>query len=772
MMMSSRIFYRLRRYRIHLTILALILISLYYLRDFNDFTAFSHDSQPQNPQDHQTIALKNDATTAQENELLGNAPAGHSSSNDAKHDLKIEPGFQVIGRSGASRIKNGDEVDQPLLPAVKSLPRSPEKFPVPPKSLIGLPKPVPDSLGKVQATFSSETSEKKKTRLARQQKVKDALLLSWDVYKKNAWGFDEVRPVSLKPFNPFLGKASVVVDALDTLQIMGLDDQYKEALELVANLDFTTTFRDDIPLFETVIRYLGGLISSYDLSGQKDSILLEKAVECADNLIGAFDTPNRMPLLYFKWGDSDTKLRYRARSDAVFSEIASLSLEFTRLAQLTGNNTYYDAIARITNAIYDLAPKTGIPWLYPQIVDASGCEVEYDTGKTQYSTMEDVRRVMEEESFQQQLSRPKNFKSLVKTGKKNLQGIFKRAAIRKQSEVQVLVDNGREQFQHGTCKETEAIKLARAPKQVFTFGGLVDSAYEYFMKQYQLLKGGEPKYKEMYEKMVDQAREHIIFKPKVPNNDDILFMGSKVLMRNGKSESVNEMGHLTCFAGGMFALGGKLLGRPEDVDLGARVTRGCVWAYNATRLGVMPETFTVDACPGGQGAWDAPCEFKLDEMMQEGAVDPGHGSPSIKKHDLVPDHKGGQRWKVSHAYDQPLSFHRMNPMYMLRPEALESVFYMYRISGDSQWQDDGFKMFESILNLCAVKDEDGKVRSYSGVLDVTNDKDIGGMFLDVAESFWMGETLKYAYLLFSEPELLSLDDYVFNTEAHPFKLDA
>jgi len=40
------------------------------------------------------------------------------------------------------------------------------------------------------------------------------------------------------------------------------------------------------------------------------------------------------------------------------------------------------------------------------------------------------------------------------------------------------------------------------------------------------------------------------------------------------------------------------------------------------------------------------------------------------------------------------------------------------------------------------------------------------------ESFWMAETLKYFYLIFSEPELVSLDDFVFNTEAHPLRTPA
>lgn len=37
------------------------------------------------------------------------------------------------------------------------------------------------------------------------------------------------------------------------------------------------------------------------------------------------------------------------------------------------------------------------------------------------------------------------------------------------------------------------------------------------------------------------------------------------------------------------------------------------------------------------------------------------------------------------------------------------------------------------------------------------------------QSFWMAETLKYFYLIFSSPDTISLDDYVFSTEAHPFQ---
>jgi mannosyl-oligosaccharide alpha-1,2-mannosidase len=94
------------------------------------------------------------------------------------------------------------------------------------------------------------------------------------------------------------------------------------------------------------------------------------------------------------------------------------------------------------------------------------------------------------------------------------------------------------------------------------------------------------------------------------------------------------------------------------------------------------------------------------------------------------------------------------------PEAIESVWYMYRITGDQTWQDKGWKMFESIRN--ATTTEYGN----AAIMDVTT----GYHFkYDEMESFWLAETLKYFYLLFSTPDTISLDDWVLNTEAHPFR---
>ena len=112
---------------------------------------------------------------------------------------------------------------------------------------------------------------------------------------------DELSPMSGKYRNPFNNWGATLVDSLDTLWMMDLQEEFEEAVEAVGKIDFTTSPRNDIPLFETVIRYLGGLVAAYDISGEKHKVLLDKAVELADILMGAFDTPNRMPMTYYLW---------------------------------------------------------------------------------------------------------------------------------------------------------------------------------------------------------------------------------------------------------------------------------------------------------------------------------------------------------------------------------------------------------------------------------------------------------------------------------------
>ena len=85
---------------------------------------------------------------------------------------------------------------------------------------------------------------------------------------------------------------------------------------------------------------------------------------------------------------------------------------------------------------------------------------------------------------------------------------------------------------------------------------------------------------------------------------------------------------------------------------------------------------------------------------------------------------------------------------------------MYRITGDPEWMDKGWRMFEATIQATRTQ------FANSAIDDVTVAEP--GL-KDEMESFWLAETLKYYFLLFSEPDVISLDEWVLNTEAHPFK---
>ncbi len=99
--------------------------------------------------------------------------------------------------------------------------------------------------------------------------------------------------------------------------------------------------------------------------------------------------------------------------------------------------------------------------------------------------------------------------------------------------------------------------------------------------------------------------------------------------------------------------------------------------------------------------------------------------------------------------------------YHLRPEISESAFYLYRMTGDALYQQMGEKIFDDLVTYCRTD------VGYSHIADVrTMEK------LDQMESFFLTETLKYLYLLFASKEVIDLNKYVFNTEAHPLRISS
>ena len=175
----------------------------------------------------------------------------------------------------------------------------PQRYPV--TSMTPKPAGRAAKIPKIQHDFDKEeeSPEVRKVRETRLEAVKQSFVHAWDGYKNHAWLKDELAPVSGAYRNTFGGWAATLVDTLDTLWIMGLREEFDEAVVAIGKIDFSTTDQDELNVFETTNRYLGGFLSSYDLTG--NPLLLDKAIEVGEMVYVAFDTPNRMPVLRWKW---------------------------------------------------------------------------------------------------------------------------------------------------------------------------------------------------------------------------------------------------------------------------------------------------------------------------------------------------------------------------------------------------------------------------------------------------------------------------------------
>jgi mannosyl-oligosaccharide alpha-1,2-mannosidase len=174
-------------------------------------------------------------------------------------------------------------------------------------------------------------------------------------YREKAWGKDEIKPVS-GTYSSFplrdhhLGLS--LVEALDTLWVMGLDEEFNAGVDWVkAELDFDVD--GVVSVFETNIRLVGGLLSAHHACG--DPVLLDKAKHLADRLLPAFDTPTGIP-----W--AKINLRTGAPSEPRNSPAGAGTYiaEFGTLSRLTDDERYMRAAKRAMVALYERRSAIGL----------------------------------------------------------------------------------------------------------------------------------------------------------------------------------------------------------------------------------------------------------------------------------------------------------------------------------------------------------------------------------------------------------------------------
>lgn len=291
--------------------------------------------------------------------------------------------------------------------------------------------------------------------------------------------------------------------------------------------------------------------------------------------------------------------------------------------------------------------------------------------------------------------------------------------------------------------------------QNIRLGSRGDSYYEYLIKQFLQTKGGEPIYKEMWDEVLDGIKRYLIT---WTTHSNLCIIGER---QNGlHHELTPKMDHLVAFMPGTIALGltngstvadakqrlGALWTKKHDEDLHlAEELMKSFWGmYKATATGLAPEIsyFHID---------NPPRQWRFD--------DPGWTAP------YSDDFDSRAPWR------QDFDMHAQDVHNLQRPETVESLFYMYHITRDPMYREWGWEMFEAFRTHTAVADDvTGDVYAYASLGTVLENPVRPRSRRDNMESFWLAETLKYFYLLFSELDgtdgLPQLEDVVINTEAH------
>ncbi|KAF4586522.1 hypothetical protein EYR38_010801 [Pleurotus pulmonarius] len=477
----------------------------------------------------------------------------------------------------------------------------------------------------------------------RASRVRDSYLHGYNEYLKYASGHDEILPLSEGWKDNFNGWGVSMIDSMDTMWIMGLRDEFDTAVRVASQQNFTIVSSTYAPFFETVIRYLGGLLSAHALSGE--ATLLDRANDLGNRMLPAFDTPSGLPRFSVNTATGQTALGWTGNA-VLFSEATSCQVEYKYLAHVTGRAEYYNKVEKIMNTMYSANVSNGL-----------------------FTTRWDAADAL-----------PMN--------------------------------------------------------NHFSVGASADSGYEYLLKQYLISGKTEPRAKDQYLASINGIIDQLLY---ISPRRQLLYVTDVVSGR-----PVYDLQHLSCFLPGLLALGAHTLAlAPRDKERHTWAAKGlaqtCWITYADQATGLGPDGVQFD---DQSRRWvDVLAEW--EGGGRKGGVPPGVGD--------VPAERAAERrdYRVS------------SSVYLLRPETIESMYLMWKTTGDVCWRERGWAVYEALEKHTRVEHGYAIIRNVDQVPAETSDD---------MPSFFLAETLKYLYLLFAETDIFPLDKWVFNTEAHPLPI--
>ncbi|KAF3672994.1 Mannosyl-oligosaccharide 1,2-alpha-mannosidase MNS2 [Capsicum annuum] len=546
----------------------------------------------------------------------------------------------------------------------------------------------------------------------RREKVKDAMRHAWSSYEKYAWGHDELQPQTKNGVDSFGGLGATLIDSLDTLYIMGLDKQFQRAREFVyVDVPSSTfiLFAGDPPLHTIFMVVFGNITHVFFVLFLNWGLGKGKWRRGLQG--GELNPhPNKVKIQSLLLVLTRTDGRWVANS-LDFNKDYDASVFETTIRVVGGLLSAYDLSGDklFLDKAQDIADRLLPAWNTPT-------GIPYNIINLSHGNPHNHRWTAGYSILADSASEQLEFIALSqRTGDPKYQ----------QKVEKVILELSRNFPDDGLLP----IHINPAGEEVefvystITFGAMGDSFYEYLLKAW--IQGNRTAAVGRYRKMWETSMQGLLSLVRRTSPSSFAYIGEKL------GDLLNhKMDELACFAPGMLALGSSGYGPDKSqkfLSLAEELAWTCYNFYQSTPTKLAGENYSFG-----------------------------------KSQDMTV----GTSWNI------------------LRPETVESLFYLWRLTGNKTYQEWGWNIFQAFEKNSRIKSgyvglKDSQAHPKSLFTDVgpayyivhapVNEVNTGVQD-NMMQSFFLAETLKYLYLLYSPSSIIPLDEWVFNTEAHPIKI--
>ncbi|CAG7848092.1 Mannosyl-oligosaccharide 1,2-alpha-mannosidase MNS3 {ECO:0000269/PubMed:20023195} [Serendipita indica DSM 11827] len=564
---------------------------------------------------------------------------------------------------------------------------------------------------------------------------------AWFGYERHAFGADEYHPLSQTGSNLTMAGSVgyTVIDSLSTMLLFSLSEDgasigpsYKRARKWLKE-EHTFDVDADYNTFELTIRLLGGLLSAHWAEYEIGITPGRRSIDDDDEEVDI--SPTNLA------GDAQSVLRKARKRDQEDDYDPSDMLYLHKAVDLAD---------RLMHAF---ETRSGLPLSYINLKTRKASKSDQENGlasTAEVGTLQLEFRYLSHVLANQLYQIPPNQLSTLEVPSflKNEDGVIKvtkEGTMGRLPSVFINPDDG---------------EFIISPIRLGSRG---DSYFEYLLKQFLQTDKREPELLRLWDDAIDQI--HTTLEMRTPRRN-LLYIAEL----NPEKTTTDRCRHsLLCLDISSHSLQHMETGtkaRPSRV-----LPRRLAHARAAHTRGKNGKDVPIASVPPKLGEFEdggrAMRDWRMGEDMLRGCYETHKTKTGLAPEIIHFRTKTEPQWITDKAEGEwyirgapPPAPPPIDARYILRPEIIESIFIAYRLTADPKYRRWGWQIFESIEEHCMIP-----TGGYAGVRNVDH---LPVEHEDKMETFFLSETLKYLYLLFSDDSVLPLEDIVFNTEAHPF----